>query len=162
MQLTSLLDDPVIAFSGIILWPFLLDKRLVEREVVPDTILPPVVGSSVVKKAVGNPLVNLGQCQAFVWRAKNGHSYKRGIAVWWFLAVINDGSCTVCRLVLEHLLFPFIVHFTNFRLFLFSLPLSLFFSRVLVLVGFPDRGGIHQGAARVGCQLVRLAINHAT
>ena len=55
-------DDPVMAFSRVVLGALLLRKRFAQTEIVTDAVLPScLLGVAVEGECVGDPFVDLGE-----------------------------------------------------------------------------------------------------
>ena len=141
LSLSSRGDGPVVALARVTLGALLLDEGLVEAQVVADAVLPACLHGSVVEERMGDPLVDLGQGQAALGSAQDGHADQHGVAVLWLVAIILDGS---------HLLGGWNVHRKGQLLLLLLLLLWLWLRLRLLYSGslrvtLTRRVGIGQG-----------------
>lgn len=90
LRLHARFDCPVIPFSWVILGSFLFNERLVQTQIVTDTVLPTGIAVLVIGKGIRNPLVDLRQSQPPVSRSENRHSNQRCVAIRRFRAIIFD------------------------------------------------------------------------
>ena len=79
LALRRRVDPPEAAFAWLLLRPRHLDKVPVERQVVPDGVLPPLVRSAVVRVVFGNVRIDPRQGQLFVRALRHGLHYQLGV-----------------------------------------------------------------------------------
>lgn len=84
-------NDPVVTFSGVILWSLLLYECFVETEVVSNTILPSTatsICSTIERICVCNPFVDLGESELSVLSSQDCHADELGVTMRWLRSII--------------------------------------------------------------------------
>ena len=77
------IKGPIGSLTGSLIIPCDLDKAIIQRQIVSDTILPPLLILAVVRKAVHDKLVDAVQGNPSVRGVLDRHGNQGDVAVWW-------------------------------------------------------------------------------
>jgi len=82
-------QSPVRAFARSVRHPRDFHETVVERQVVPERVLPALRVPPVVRELVADELVNVRQWKHFLRRTPYGHGRQRYITVRWLLVAVR-------------------------------------------------------------------------
>jgi hypothetical protein len=82
---TGWVERPVVSFAGVIVRPGDLHKALVEREVVPDGVLPALLVLPIVWKVLHDVIIDATQRQLPLLAGPDGHHDESVVGEWWLL-----------------------------------------------------------------------------